>query len=44
MRSLAALLLAPLVAFAQNDEPRDLKKPEVEMATKGAKRAWESAP
>jgi len=41
---LAALLLAPMAASAQNDEPRDLKKPEVEIATKGAKRAWESAP
>ncbi len=39
-----ALLLAPLAAFAQNDEPRDLKKPEVANATKAAKRAWESAP
>ena len=29
---------------AQDDEPRDLKKPEVDMAAKGAKRAWESAP
>lgn len=40
---LSAVLLAPLDASAQNDEPRDLKKPEVEIATKGAKRAWESA-
>ncbi|MEI6248945.1 MAG: hypothetical protein WCP67_10405, partial [Verrucomicrobiota bacterium] len=38
------LLLAPMAAFAQNEEPRDLKKPEVEIATRGAKRAWESAP
>ena len=29
---------------AQDDEPRDLKKPEVDLAAKGAKRAWESAP
>jgi hypothetical protein len=34
---LAALLLAPLSAFAQ-------AKPEVANATKAAKRAWESAP
>ena len=41
---LTALLLAPLAAHAQDDEPRNLKKPEVDIATKGAKRAWESAP
>jgi len=41
---LTAFLLAPLAALAQDDEPRNLKKPEVDIATKGAKRAWESAP
>jgi len=41
---LSALLLTPLNALAQDDEPRNLKKPEVDIATKGAKRAWESAP
>ena len=41
---IAALLLAPLAALAQDDKPRDLKRPEVDIATKGAKRAWESAP
>jgi hypothetical protein len=40
---LSSLLLSTRAASAQNDEPRDLKKPEVEIATKGAKRAWESA-
>jgi hypothetical protein len=39
-----ALLLVSLAAFAQDDEPRNLKKPEVDIATKGPKRAWESAP
>lgn len=34
---LAALLLAPLAAFAQ-------AKPEVANANKAAKRAWETAP
>ena len=41
---LTALLLAPMAVLAQDDEPRNLKKPEVDIATKGAKRAWESAP
>jgi len=41
---IVALLLAPLAAFAQNDEPRNLKKPEVSLAAKAAKKAWESAP
>ena len=47
MRSIIALLttlLLPLAAHPQDEEPRNLKKPEVEIATKGAKRAWESAP
>jgi len=29
---LTALLLAPLAAHAQDDEPRNLKKPEVDIA------------
>jgi hypothetical protein len=41
---IVALLLAPPAAFAQNDEPRNLKKPEVSLAAKAAKKAWESAP
>ena len=41
---LTAHFLTPLGASAPNDVPRDLKKPEVEIAAKGAKRAWESAP
>ena len=41
---LAALVLSPLAALAQNNEPRDPKKPEVANANKAAKRAWESAP
>ena len=40
----AALLLAPSSACAQNDEPRDLAKPEVSLAAKATKKAWESAP
>ena len=41
---LAALLLAPPGASAQEALVRDLAKPEVAIATKAAKRAWEFAP
>lgn len=47
MRSIVALFsafLLPLAVNAQDDAPRDLKKPEVAIAAKAAKRAWESAP
>ena len=44
LRLLAPLLLAPPAAFAQLAENRDPAKPEVTLATKAAKRAWESAP
>ena len=41
---LTFLVLAPLTAAAQDAQVRDLAKPEVALATKAAKRAWESAP
>jgi len=41
---LIALTLVPMAALAQDDQPRSLKKHQVEVAVKGAKRAFESAP
>ena len=41
---LTFLLLVPLSAFAQNESAPNLAKPEVALASKAAKRAWESAP
>jgi hypothetical protein len=43
-RFLAILPLAPVAASAQTSEVRDPAKPEVALATKAARRAWEFTP